>query len=466
MKKSILIYCLAVLMIPVLTGCEKSLDVKPTQEIDESDALRTSSDVEAALIGAYSDLGDVDVYGGSLQVAAELLTAANEINWSGSFETYSDFYAKSTKTVNTQVSFFWMDCYRVINDVNNVLAALEVVNAERRDRVEGEAKFLRACMHFELVRFFARPWQQGNPAENPGVPIMLKPYKSDLPDNELRPARAKVAAVYDQVIKDLIDAENLLEVPSAGYFFAHKIAAQAMLARVYLQKGDFPNAAAAANRALEDNQSGGEPFRLLPSYFDVFPYNGDQPSLVIGNTPEDVFAIQVSNTDGTNDFFTYFSADGRGDIDILQDHLDQYEPNDERLNLFYGSSAVYTGKFDMQYSNVHIIRLAELYLTRAEANFRSGNQVGPNTPREDINIIRNRVGLDSYDDDADITLARILHERRLELAFEGFLLHDIKRNQQTIGGYAWNDPKLVLPIPDREIRANTNLLPQNDGYGN
>lgn len=463
MKKSIIIYCLAVLFLPALTGCEKSLDVKPTQEIDEADALRTSSDVEAALVGAYSDLGDADVYGGSMLVAAELLAAGNELNWTGTFETYTDFYAKSTKTVNAEVSVIWMDSYRVINDVNNVLAALDVVRPEKKNRIEGESKFLRACMHFELVRLFAKPWNQGNPAQNDGVPIMLKPYRLGMPDAEVRPSRATVAAVYDQVIKDLTDAENLLDVPAVGNFFAHKIAAQAMLARVYLQKGDFPNAAAAANRAIEANDDDG-PFRLMNTYAEVFPYNGDQPSQVIGNTPEDVFAIQVSNTDGVNDFFTYFSADGRGDIDILEDHLNLYEPNDERLGLFYGSSAVYTGKFDMQYSNVHIIRLAELYMTRAEANFRTGVQVGDNTPLEDLNIIRGRVGLDLLDQ-ADLTLDRILLERKLEFAFEGLWLHDAKRSQKTMGAYNWNDPKLVLPIPDRERRANTNLS-QNEGYGN
>lgn len=464
MKKSIIIYCLAVLLIPALAGCEKSLNVKPTQEVDEKDALRTSSDVEAALIGAYSDMGDGDVYGGSLSVAAELLAAGDELNWTGTFETFLDMYSKSTKAVNVQVADTWMDCYRVINDANNILASLDVVRPEKKGRIEGEAKFLRACMHFELVRLFAKPWNQGNPAQNPGVPIMLKPYRVGLSDADLYPTRSTVAAVYEQVIKDLRDAENLLEVPPAKYIFAHKIAAQAMLARVYLQKGDYPNAAAAADRAIVANDDDG-PFMLMNTYDLAFPYNGDQPSLVIGNTEEDVFAIQVSNTDGVNDFNTYFSANGRGDIDITDDHLSLYEGNDERLNLFYGSSFVYTGKFDMIYSNVHIIRLPELYLTRAEANFRTGVQIGFNTPAEDINVVRGRVGLDLLDD-ADVTLDKILLERKLELAFEGFNLHDVKRTQGSAGTFAWDSPKLVLPIPDRERRANPNLNPQNDSYGN
>lgn len=463
MKKLFIIYSLAALTLPVLTGCEKYLDVKPTGSVDESEALKTSSDVEAALIGAYSDMGDADVYGGSLHVISELLSSGNELEWTGTFETYRDVYRKSVKTVNTQVSFIWMDSYRVINDVNNVLSAIDLVTADKKERIEGEAKFLRACMYFELVRLFAKPWHQGDPTQNDGVPIYLEPYRAPLTDEDKKP-RSKVSEVYAQVIKDLTDAESLLEVPGQGEVFAHKIAAQAMLSRVYLQKGDYPNALAAANRAIQTNDSDG-PFRLMNTYDAAFPYSANETA-ILGNTDEDVFATQVSNTDGVNDFNTYFSQRGRGDIYMTQNHINLYEPNDSRLDLFdeVSSGTYVTYKFDMPYASVHLIRLAELYLTRAEANFRGGTTVG-DTPLNDINRIRERAGLDLYDDDADITLARILRERKLELAFEGFTLHDAKRTQTNIGATPWNSPLLVLPIPERERLVNTNLT-QNDGYGN
>lgn len=465
MKKSFIIFCFAALTIPALTGCEKYLDVKPTGSVDESDALKTSSDVEAALIGAYSDMGDADVYGGSMHVIAELLSSGNELTWTGTFETYRDVYRKTVKTVNTQVSFIWMDSYRVINDVNNVLSALDLVTDEKKARVEGEAKFLRACMYFELVRLFAKPWNQGDPTQNDGVPIYLEPYRAPLSAEDLKP-RAKVSEVYAQVIKDLTDAENLLEVTGAADVLANKIAAQAMLSRVYLQKGEYPNALAAANRAIQTNDSDG-PYSLTNTYAEAFPRSTNR-TLVVGNTSEDVFATQVSNTDGVNDFYTYFSTRGRGDIQMTQNHIDQYEANDDRLNRFVlidDVNMVYvTRKFDMIYSSVHLIRLAELYLTRAEANFRGGTTVG-DSPLNDINRIRGRAGLDLFDDDADITLPVILKERKLELAFEGFTLHDAKRTQTNIGATPWNSPLLVLPIPERERLVNTNLT-QNEGYGN
>ena len=122
-------------------------------------------------------------------------------------------------------------------------------------------------------------------------------------------------------------------------------------------------------------------------------------------------------------------------------------------------------KYDAQYGNVKLIRLAEMYLVRAEANFRAGTIVGA-TPLADVNRIRTRAKLAPL---ATVALADILKERRLELAFEGFRLFDLKRNQEsTIDPVSaavipWNAPRLVLPIPLREINANPNLE-QNDYY--
>nr|WP_281171861.1 RagB/SusD family nutrient uptake outer membrane protein [Eisenibacter elegans] len=106
-----------------------------------------------------------------------------------------------------------------------------------------------------------------------------------------------------------------------------------------------------------------------------------------------------------------------------------------------------------------IMRLAEMYLIRAEANFRLGTGSGA-TPLEDLNRIRNRAGLASL---LSVTLDNILLERRLELAFEGVRIHDIKRLQGVTGTFLWNDNRLVLPIPLRETNANPNLK-QNLGH--
>jgi hypothetical protein len=195
---------------------------------------------------------------------------------------------------------------------------------------------------------------------------------------------------------------------------------------------------------------------MRPLYSDAFPTNTS------ANTTEDVFAMQVTTSSGVNSFQTFFSANSRGDIQIKPAHTALYETGDARLGLFYTSGgSVFTGKFNYLYGNVHIIRLAEMYLVRAEANFRAGTTVG-DSPLNDINVIRARVKLPLLTA-PQLTLAAILKERKLELAFEGLAIHDIKRTQGSVGALAWNSPLLIYPIPSVDRVANPNLT-QNTGY--
>lgn len=436
--------------IVVLAGCNKDLDTKPTTSIDVAAALNTGADVQVALVGSYAALGGEKFYGGYAFVTSELLANSGELNWTGTYLPLTQINNKAIPVDNVYVADMWLRAYAAINDVNNVLNVLAVVATNQKARVEGEAKCIRACALFDLVRLYGRSFNDGDPTKNDGVPIVLTPTTGVTPTNYVK--RSPVAEVYAQVITDLMDAEAKL--PATNGFFATKYTAAAMLARVYLQKGDFANAVQAANRAL------GSAFALTGTYAAAFPYSGTP--VAVGNTSEDVFAMQVTASSGTNSFNTFFSANGRGDIQIDPTHTALYETGDTRLNLFYNSGgSIYTGKFDNAYGNVHIVRLAEMYLIRAEANFRLSTAVGA-APLDDINTIRGRVVLPALTL-AQLTLAKILNERKLELAFEGFAIHDLKRLKASVGTLPYSSPRLVLPVPDRERIVNPNLT-QNSGY--
>ena len=448
MKRSIIYF--TVITAIVLAGCSKALDTTPTQSISETDALKTSSDVQVALVGAYADLGRADVYGGRIFVNPDLLGDNNELIWSGTFQGMTQIFNKSIPVDNGFITNTWLASYTAINDVNNVLAALPVVDATQKDRVEGEAKFIRGLVYFDLVRLYAKAYNDGTPASNPGVPLVLTPTRSINAESVV--ARNKVSEVYAQVIKDLTEAEAKL--PATNGFFATKYSAAAMLARVYLQTGDYNNAVQAANRVIASGK-----YALNASYADEFPFSPNGPT-PISNTSEDIFSLQVNATQGVNDFNTFYSSNGRGDITINDVYLNLYEAGDDRLNVFYvDAGSVYTGKFENSYGNVHVSRLAEMYLVRAESNFRLGTSVGA-SPLADVNTIRARVLLAPL---ATVSLNDILKERKLELSFEGFTLHDLKRLKGSTGTLAWNSPKLIYPVPDREIKVNSKLS-QNDGY--
>jgi len=215
-------------------------------------------------------------------------------------------------------------------------------------------------------------------------------------------------------------------------------------------QNDYAEAATHASIVIEESG-----YSLEASYADAF--NKTSPEL----SSEDILSIQVTDQDGVNDMNTFFASSdfgGRGDIYIEPNHFALYEPGDERLDLFYDDERC--GKWKNLFGNVTIIRLAEMYLTRAEANFREGTSVG-DSPVNDINVIRNRVGLTDL---GAVTLDDILNERHLELAFEGHRMHDIKRTQSSVGGLNYDDPSLVFPIPQRERNINPDLA-QNPGYG-
>ncbi len=440
-----------------LASCTGKLDIKPVTNVSTGQALSTASDLNALLVGAYDAIGSANLYGGNLQRDAELLGDNGDVTWAGTFIAPLQMYTKRILVNNDQIDVSWTDAYRAINIANTVLANLNLAAAADRNRVEGEAKFIRGSMYFELVRVFAKSWGDGDNNANLGVPIVLTPTTTIDVSNNV--PRSTVAAVYTQAIQDLTDAESKLSANNG--FFATKGAAAAQLSRVYLQKLDYTNAAAAANRVIASNQ-----YRLV-DIEQVFDLRVNVSGV---NTEETIFAIQVTDQDGTNSLNTFYGASeygGRGDIEINESFLSNFDANDRRGELFYQDEigAIRTAKYINQYGNIQVLRLAEMYLTRAEANFRAGTSVGA-TPLEDINTVRTRAKATALTL-AQLTVAAILQERRRELAFEGTLLHDLKRTRQSIVSgnttLPWNSTRLIYPIPLREINTNPALV-QNQGY--
>lgn len=441
----------------MLMSCADRLDVKPIDDVDALTAVQTASDVEALLIGAYDSMGDGDVLGGNIQRDAELIADNGDIEWGGTFVAPGEIFTKTMLKDNNQAQATWLDSYRTINTVNTVLANLAVVQATKKSRVEGEAKLIRAWMHFELVREFAKTYGDGNPTTNLGVPVITTPTATITDANSVK--RNTVDEVYKAVIADLVSAETLLPLlPSTSYVYATKSTAAALLSRVYLMQANYDGARQAAHRVIIANK-----YTLNDSFDGAFNNKI--------NSSEDIFALQNNDQDFTNELNTFFASSsqkGRGDIIVNDQHLNSYDVSDDRGLFFYESGDVFTAKWAERIAAIPLIRLAEMYLTRAEGNFRVGGTPLGSTALADVNRLRNRVGAKLL---TTINLPLILKERRLELAFEGHWIHDIKRNKQTIikksgnstQTWAFNSPKLIFPIPLRETDANKSMV-QNEGY--
>lgn len=470
----------------IFTSCEKFLEIEPQLAVSDDAVYGDHDGVVNALNGAYSLLAGPQLYAGTNIFHSDLLANSGQVQWRGTFIQYEQMNTKNMDPNDGYITAKWSRSYWIIDMVNNVLNNLEVVNEANRARVEGEAKFIRGIVYYELVRFYGAPFVAGNPNSHPGVPLILRPTAGITDDDY--PARESVANVYQSILNDLNDAKQLL-----GGFYgpggvnggrATASAASAFLARVYMAMENWEAAANEANFVIEG--------------FDGYDGLNGTPRAAFNNdnyTSEDVFMIiqnVASNAgqanDGIGTFFASLDGYGRSDIHIMEMHMDVFEEGDLRANITEDPEiSVIADVPDMYYigigtrpgnlmsskwgkydANINVIRLAEMILTRGEANFRNGSSIGA-APLADINAIRERAGLVAWD---NINLDLIWEERYREMCFEGRLLDDIRRFRKDVtipDGpeegtiLPWNSPRLVLPIPQREIDVNPNLV-QNEHY--
>ena len=440
----------------LFSSCDSKLDIEPAQSISSEVALSTPADVRNALIGAYTVIAEPALYGTNLVMIPDLYASADYVNWTGTFSTYRDISNQSIISTNEDVTRTWVHAYEAINIANTVLGSLDVLNdSDEKAEIEGRALFIRGIMHFELVRLYALPYEVGAANNGLGVPISKTAVKS-VADINKDASRSTIAEVYTAVEDDLTSSLSKLQGTE------HEYATKGMLARVYLQKGEYSKARDISNEII---QSGN--FSLA---------NNLESPFRVKNSSEGVFEIQQteqSNAGSSNDgLATFYSSYknatggnvGRGDLSVNNTFYNTYLNVDKRrTEMIYTGNGQKTGLFSRKwynyFDNIPVVRLSELYLTRAECNQRLSTNIGA-SPLSDINALRLRAGISPL---ATVTLNDILEERDLELAFEGYRLHDYKRTKRNIGSLSYNSPKLVFPIPYREISVNKNLE-QNPGY--
>jgi hypothetical protein len=469
-----------------LSSCKNALDITPQQSIDASTAYDTSQKVAAAVVGAYARLDDPRLYGTDLILVPELMGSNGYITWVGTFQNYSQISRHSQIASLSNSQGIWTQAYNAINQCNLVLANLSAVtDAGQSAQFEGEAKYIRGIMYFELVRLFAQQYQAGGNNTQLGVPINLTAVTTT-EQADLQLARSTVEQVYTQVITDLQAA--IQKLPKQNVTRASKYSAEAMLARVYLQQGNFTAARAMADDVIKNsgavlqgsvaaifaNRNSGE------SLFEI--QQNDQNN---AGTSNDGLATYVAGYSPTGDQSVLY---GRGDLYIQPAFVNLYDSTDVRgtdgrpalttQKLIYVSDGnARTGryrtiKWRTYGQNITVARLAEMYLIRAEADVRAGNILSATS---DINTIRQRsyrskaVPNIPYTPLKTVTISDVLRERQLELAMEGFRIYDLKRTNATLPAsgslpaISANAPNLILPIPLREINNNPNLT-QNPGY--
>lgn len=441
-------------------SCNKKLDVLPQNTLP-SDQIKTSADVQAVLFGGYNGLQSSGCFGENFIMAADLFASDSQVNFVGTFYDYLSVQQHTAIPTNIITGNMWPAAYNVINIANTVLDKIAIVDSgDTRRSVQGEALFLRATCYFYLTGLYGKPYSDGAAATNLGVPLVLKPtYVYDSSKNSPnKPARSTVQQCYTQIVTDLQTAISVLpESNDDGR--ATVYSAKAMLSRVYLSMGNYAGAAKMASDVINSGN------------FDLASYNGAFNH--DGYGPEDIFAILTTNQSnpGTSNagLVTFYAAypTGRGDAQIDPDFASIFDdPNDVRAAFTYkgksisGTKGSYTNKWSVFFKTFPVIRLAEMYLTRGEANLRAGAGGTGDDPVADINTVRERAG--AADLGPTVTVQDFINERFRELAFEGDRFWTLKRNKQTFrAGFGYDNNKLILPLPQREIDTNPNLVQNN-----
>lgn len=473
--KSLLFFLLAT----TLFACKKELEIEPEQSVSDNAVFTSKAGAQAAINGIYSTAQNINVFGSQPQIMGDF--QADNVEFVGSFPTLQEIFQFTTISTNGTTQGWWQSHYQVILRANSVIDRVPNItetgftDAQKKQMV-AEAKFMRALTYFQLVNLFAQPVQI-NGGNNLGVPLVLKEFTGTVEF----PARATVTQTHLQIKKDLEEAIPDLPVNYSAAADtrgrATKGSARALLSRLHLYRGEWTEAASFANDIII----------AAPTYVLATNY-----AFYDGNTAEDIFSIQMTTTDnsrtGAGGWASYYrpaASGGRGDCPFTTnlETAFQAEAGDRRFVPSATGAAAdgivrrFTLKFPDAVNNVDnapIIRVTEMYLNRAEA---LAEKDGINQASIDLmNTLRTRAGLSTWTLTTFTTkqdfVDAILNERRKELCFEGHRRMDLLRKGKalrssgpTAGISKPGDPKVVLPIPQREIDINPSLKSQqNPGY--
>lgn len=486
--QSLKITILAAFVVFMSASCTDFItDLDPAQSLPSSAAFSDAAGLQTALVGAYDALQNSDLGATGFAINANVLS--DNAEWRGSFPSYVDMYNRELTAVNAEVGGMWAQGYLALNHANLVIQGVDIVDdpaltQDLKDQLLGEALFLRGMIHFEMVRYYGKPWGASSTSDL-GIPVVTSAV--DESTDITFPARNTVAEAYALAIDDLTRAASLLD-PTGARGRANATAATAYLAEIAFQQRDYPRAATLAGQVIDAG------YALTPNPEDPFISEGSS---------EEIFAVinTVQDNPGVNgSLATFHHINGRGgdvvvNVDLKENGYEAIIPADQQAEVPAGSTLVdlratrltsndifNVEKYEDFTNNADDLilnRTATFYLMRAEALAR---QNGINMESLMLlNAIRNRsirlVDADGVESDAsaivsyeaadfanaDELIEAIIVERRVELAFEGNRLHDLRRLQRPVRGVAFDADNLLFPIPQREVDANS-MLVQNPGY--
>lgn len=402
---------------------------------------------------------------------------------------YKNFYDWSDQlTINPKTDEEWEDkdwekMYSHIAYLNVIIAHVKKFShdsVETRNRVEGEARFLRGAYYYLLTNLYANPYVKESASSDMGVPLNLT---EDIVDEYYK--RNSMEECYRVIVEDLkVAADKLKGVTQPTIYRVNELAARILLSRVYLYMGEWQLALDECQKALAL-----EGVELM----DLKSFQGrEKERYVLDNkNPEIVFTQGYSATNTFYDQMSYFcicTFGGSEDLISLYNRFEEQQIKDLRLDAFFeviGDEQYKMSKVGEKVYDCFVIRSAELYLNKAEAEAMLDKAEAIQTIKT---LLNNRFegGIPDIDGLSGKDLVSFIRdERRRELCFEAHRWFDLRRyavspkypEKKSIRHTAYDikgklegdyvlkpygeDPAWVLPIPGYEIVYNQGNLVDN-----
>ena len=446
------------LLTSLFMSCEDYLDIEPpAHKIVSKTVFENDETAIGAMIGIENQLASVHFSyggGGSITVLASL--SADELMPIYTTKIpYMEFEQHEIQPNNPHNASLWSSAYNMIYMTNSLIEGLSNSNGlseEIRQRIEGQAKFVRAFTYFYLVNLYGE------------IPLITN---TDYHANSLA-AKNPEGQIYDQIITDLHDAMELIPVDFEGSERTNinRYTAMALMARVQLFLENWGQAESMSTGVILQNN-----YEILEDLKLVFLANSREAIWQI--SPEGKGSPLTNTSEGGTFIIRpifYFLAQ----FQLEPSFVSSFQPEDKRLSewieLHVGTGYYFPHKYKVYSSTEEVteysmvLRLAEQYLIRAEARARQGNLSGA---IEDLDVIRGRAGLDLIAEtlpeiEQEELLNLIMKERKKELFTEwGHRWLDLKRTGRagTIFGVeeSWQQTDLFYPIPESERMKNPNL---------
>lgn len=453
-------------MLPVLFltlgACNKFLDVIPKgvvipTTLEDYEALLSAPLEMTRTSSNILHLTDELILEDDLRATANSMVSKSAVK---AYDFENDLYDSNEDDPD------WNIAYRTIYIANTVLAGLETNtenDQEKKNRIKGEALVHRGYTYLTLVNEYAKHFNSATAAADPGVPMPLKP------DINALPGRSTVKEVYDQIEKDLLEAASLLYENSRFTYRPNKASAFGTLARMYLYKSDWQKAFDYADKA----------FKISNYIHDFNTFQWLDPSDKALSTLIGYPSATVDKKDIVlHKYLHIVTGYGFGFL-VSPAQYDLFEEGDLRREFgtsdkdWYGTTLPHPGVLETRgvydYNNAGITT-SELLLIRAEALARMNDYPAA---MADLNYLREKrfetalykpLSASSGEEALDL----VLLERRIELAFSGLRLFDIKRlnaegrNIRVTHGDKTlqpDDPRFIIPIPSKILSLNSNIVP-------